>query len=270
MRRLIVMSLIGLLLTLSTTAFGQDEGFPTVVDAYGEEIVIEDASRLVTMGGSVTEIVFALGAGERVVARDSSSLYPLVVEELDEVGYVRQLSAEPILAMEPTLIITIEDAGPPEAIEQLQAAGVTMLVVPTAESVEGVVEKVNTIAMALELEDEGVTLVETIEANYASALALQEDIESTPRVMFLYARGAGAVSVSGTDTSANTMIELVGAENAVTEFDGYQPITAESVVTAAPDVILLMTRGLASLGGVDGLLEQPHRQGWQVRASSAK
>ncbi|NDJ33535.1 MAG: ABC transporter substrate-binding protein [Chloroflexi bacterium] len=76
-------------------------------------------------------------------------------------------------------------------------------------------------------------------------------------MMFIYARGAGAVSVAGTDTGAATMIEMAGGENAVTEFDGYQPITAEAVVAAAPDVILMMTRGLESLGGVEGLLEQP-------------
>ena len=243
------------LIALPTLA--QDTQSVTVIDAYGEEIVIEDTSRIITIGGSVTEIVFALGAQDQVVARDSSSLYPLAVEELASVGYIRQLSAEPVLALEPTLIITTEDIGPPEAVEQLQAAGVTMLIVPTADSIAGVITKVETIAQALAVEELGQNLIATIESDYAEAQDLLASVETTPRVMFIYARGVGAVSVAGTDTSAETMIELAGGENAVTEFDGFQPITAEAVVTAAPDVILLMSRGLQSVGGVDGLLELP-------------
>lgn len=236
----------------------QDDTPATIVqDAYGEDVSIEDASRIITIGGSVTEIVFALGAGERVVARDSSSLYPLAVEDLASVGYIRRLSAEPVLALEPTLIITTEDVGPPEAVEQLEAAGVTMLIVPTAESIEGVIAKVEIIAQALDLQAAGAEIIETIQADYAAAQDLQTEMTTEPRVMFIYARGAGAVSVAGTNTGAETMIEMSGGANAVTAFEGYQPITAEAVVTAAPDVIMLMTRGLESLGGVDGLLEQP-------------
>lgn len=238
-------------------ALAQEDAPPTVLNADGEEIVIEDASRIITLGGSVTEIVFALGAGEQVVARDSSSLYPPAVDALEEVGYVRQLSAEPVLSLEPTLIITIPDAGPPEAVEQLGAAGVTMLVVPEADSIAGVTDKIAVIAEALSREEAGAELIETVEADYAAAQALQTEMTTTPSVMFIYARGAGAVSVAGTDTSAHAMIEMAGGKNAVTAFEGFQPITAEAVVTAAPDVILLMTRGLDSLGGVEGLLEQP-------------
>lgn len=249
---LLLMMLLGAL-----PALAQDEETETVTDAYGEEIVIEDTSRIISIGGSVTEIVFVLGAGDQVVARDSSSLYPVEVNSLEDIGYVRTLSAEPILSLDPTLIITTEDAGPPEALEQLKAAGVTILVVPGDDSLEGIVTKVETVAQALSLEEVGIEIIATIEHDYAEAQSLLEEIETRPRVMFIYARGAGAVNVAGANTSAATMINLAGGENAVTEFDGYQPITAESVVTAAPDVILLMTRGLSSLGGVDGLLEQP-------------
>jgi len=256
MRRLLLFLSV-LPLVFVVPALAQDEAPPTVINADGEEVVIEDASRIITMGGSVTEIVFALGAGDQVVARDSSSLYPPAVDELEEVGYVRQLSAEPVLSLEPTLIITIPDAGPPEAVEQLEAAGVTLLVVPEADSIDGVTDKIAVIAEALGREEAGAELIETVSTDYAAAQELQTEMTTTPSVMFIYARGAGAVSVAGTDTSAHAMIEMAGAENAVTEFEGFQPITAEAVVTAAPDVILMMTRGLDSLGGVEGLLEQP-------------
>lgn len=251
----ILISCLALLIVMPVTA--QDTDAVTVIDAYGEEVVITDASRIITVGGSVTEIVFALGAGEQVIARDSSSLYPPEVDELDEIGYIRQLSAEPIVALDPTLIITTPDAGPEEAVEQLQAVGVTFLVVPNEDSIAGVIEKTQTIAQALGREEAGEVIITQLEADYAQAQALLETVESRPRVMFIYARGAGAVSVAGTNTSAETMIALAGGENAVSEYEGYRPITAEAVVASAPDVILLMTRGLDSLDGVAGLLEQP-------------
>lgn len=247
-----------LLLLAIAPALGQEAAEAvTVVDAYGEAVVIEDTSRIITIGGSVTEIVFELGAGDQVIARDDSSLYPPQIHALESVGYVRRLSAEPVLALNPTLIITTEDAGPPEAIEQLRAAGVPLLVVPSEDSIEGVINKVETIAQALGREDAGGEIVARIQADYVAAQDLQKQLTTHPRVMFIYARGAGAVSVAGMNTSASTMIALAGGENAVTEFEGYQPITAEAVVTAAPDVILMMSRGLESLGGVEGLLEQP-------------
>lgn len=233
------------------------DAVPVVVDAFGEEVEIADASRIITIDGSITEIVFALGAQDQVVARDDSSLYPPAALALDSVGYVRRLSAEPVLALDPTLIITTESIGPVEAVDQLKESGVTFLILPSAESIEGIISNIQTIATALGREAEAVAVIERIETDFAAAQSLLETVESAPRVMFIYARGAGAISVAGTDTSAAAMIELVGAENAVTEFSGYQPITAESVVTAAPDVILLMTAGLDSIGGVDGLLEQP-------------
>ncbi len=251
----ILVGCLALLIAMPVTA--QDSEAVTVIDAYGEEVVIEDASRIITIGGSITEIVFALGAGDQVVARDDSSLYPPQVSGLQSVGYVRRLSAEPVLSLEPTLIITTEDAGPPEAVEQLRAAGVTFLVVPKADTVEGVIDKVKLIAQALRREAEGERVIAQIEADYAAAQALQAEMTSRPRVMFIYARGVGAMSVAGTNTSADTMIKLAGGENAVTEYEGYRPMTAEAVVASAPDVILLMTRGLESVGGVEGLLAQP-------------
>lgn len=252
--KLILIVLLALFASLSV-AFAQES--VAVTDVHGEDVIIEDTSRIITIGGSVTEIVFALGAGDQVVARDDSSLYPLEVNALESVGYIRTLSAEPVLSLAPTLIITTEDVGPPEAVEQLEATGVTMLIVPAGESIEEVITKIEMIAQALSAEETGAELIATIEADYAEAQTLLENVESKPRVMFIYARGAGAVSVAGTNTSAMTMIEMAGGENAITEVEGYQPITAESVVAANPDIILMMTRGLDSLGGIEGLLEQP-------------
>lgn len=228
-----------------------------VTDANGESVVIEDASRIITLGGPVTEIVFALGAGDQVVARDSSSSYPDAVTDLPDVGYQRRLSAEGVLALDPTLILATTEAGPPEAVQQLQDSGVTFLMLEAADTVEGVYEKIRGFAQALDRVDAGEEIIAQIQADLAEAQEIAASYEETPRVMFIYARGAGSVNVAGTDTGAETMIGLAGGESAVTDYEGYKPITAEAAVAAAPDVILLMDSGLESLGGNGGLLEVP-------------
>lgn len=228
-----------------------------VLDVNGDTVRIEDASRIITLGGPLTELVFALGAGDQVVARDSSSSFPEAVNDLPDVGYQRALSAEGVLALDPTLILATTEAGPPEAIEQLKNSGVTFLMLESEDTPEGVAEKIRGFAQALGREAEGEELIASIEADLAEAQSVASSYAETPRVMFIYARGAGAVSVAGIETGAHTMIELAGGENAVVEYEGYKPLTAEAAVAAAPDVILLMSSGLESVGGEAGVLELP-------------
>ncbi|MYC97175.1 MAG: hemin ABC transporter substrate-binding protein [Caldilineaceae bacterium SB0661_bin_32] len=226
-------------------------------DADGNLVVVDDLSRIVTLGGTVTEIVFALGSGDNVVAVDSSSSYPAQVSDLPQVGYQRRLSAEGVLALDPSLILATTEAGPSEAIQHLRDTGVDVLLLESDDSVEGVAEKIRGFAKALGREAEGESLVVRLEADLAQARSYVQSAESQPRVLFIYARGAGAVSVSGQGTGAHTMIQLAGGENAIEGFEGYRPLTAEAALAAAPDVILMFTSGLQSLGGQDDLLEVP-------------
>jgi iron complex transport system substrate-binding protein len=231
-----------------------------VIDAYGNEVTIDDTSRVVSLGGSVTEIVFALGAQGSLVAVDTSSVYPPeAVAALPKVGYVRQLSAEGVLALEPSLIIATPSAGPPEVLEQLRDAGVTIVVVPDEDSIEGAKAKITTIGEIFGLSERAADLNRQIDLDVLEARLYLDAVraEAKPRVMFVYARGAGALSVSGTGTSAHAMIALAGGENAVSEYEGYRPLTAEAAVTAAPEVLLFLSRGLESVGGVNGLRELP-------------
>jgi iron complex transport system substrate-binding protein len=228
-----------------------------VTDAEGLPVTIEDTSRLVTLGGSVTEIVFALGAGDKVVGVDSSSVYPEEATQLPQVGYQRQLAAEGVLALNPTLILATTEAGPPEAIVQLKDSGVTVLILPAEESVEGAKAKIRGLAQALSLADKGEALIQKMEAELAEAERLQAQVNSKPKVIFIYARGPGAVNVAGVETAADAMIRLAGGVNAVQDYEGYKPLTAEAAVAATPDVLLLLSRGLESLGGQEALLKQP-------------
>jgi iron complex transport system substrate-binding protein len=232
---------------------------PVVVkDLNGNDVEIKDTSRIVSLGGSVTEIVFALGVGDRVVGVDTSSTYPKdAVEALPKVGYQRRLAAEGVLSLKPTLILATDQAGPPEAIQQLRDSGVTVLILKAEESVEGAKAKIMGFGMALGKQAEAEALVRQLDEDIEQANELLKQVESQPKVMFIYARGAGTAQVAGTNTGAHAMIELAGAKNAVTEYERYKPLTAEAAVAAAPDVILMLSNGLKSVGGVDGLLKEP-------------
>ncbi len=240
------------------TAVAENSALPrTVTDVNGDEVVIADDSAVIALDGPLTEIVYALGAEDRLVATDVSSVYPEAATQLPQVGYVRSLSAEPVLALAPTLVLTTDSAGPPEALAQLQESGVTLALFKAPETIEDSIALVRSVAAALGKEAEGEEIVAQMEADLAEAADLLAQTEGTPRVMFIYARGLDTVSAAGYGTSIDVMFELAGVENAITEWEGYQPLTAEGAVTAAPDALLLFTSGLESVGGSEGLLGVP-------------
>ncbi|MCB9766289.1 MAG: ABC transporter substrate-binding protein [Alphaproteobacteria bacterium] len=208
--------------------------------------------RVVCLGGSVTETVFALGEGHRVVGTDLSSLSPPSVEALPRVGYYRAASTEGILSLTPDLVLADAHSGPPELEAQLTAAGVPVVFVPAEPGVAEAVKAVTVVAEALGAQDRGAELVASMRAGLAAVPP-----EPGPRVMFIYARGGGTLNVSGQGTAADAMLALAGATNAVSGFDGYRPLTAEAAVTAAPEVILMTTRGLAELGGPEAVAALP-------------
>lgn len=217
----------------------------------------DDRARIVSLGGAVTEIVYALGAGDQLVGRDASSIYPEAAQELPSVGYYRRVPAEGVLSLRPTLVLAAADTGPPAVLDQIRSAGVTVRQMPGEASVEGAKAKIRAVAEALERSARGEQLIQNLEEDMAGARQLRSAVEETPRVLFIYARGAGTMNVAGSGTEAEAMIELAGAENAITGFSGYKPMNAEAVTAAAPDVVLMLERGLKSIGGASGLMKQP-------------
>lgn len=213
--------------------------------------------RIVTLGGTITEIVFALGAGERVVGVDASSSFPAAADRLPKVAYHRRLSAEGVLSLSPTLIIATTEAGPPEALRQIESAGVRLLVLPHEATVDGAVDMIEGIAAALGARDTGAALIRNLKEDLARVESSIPRTGTRARALFLYARGQGTLMVAGRDTGADTMIGLAGGANAVRGYSGYKPLTSEAAVAAAPDVILLMDSGLESIGGVQGLWRLP-------------
>ncbi|MGH7790046.1 MAG: heme/hemin ABC transporter substrate-binding protein [Candidatus Binatia bacterium] len=215
------------------------------------------APRLVTLGGDITEIVFALGAGGGVVGADTSSVYPSDTSALPKVGYQRQLAAEGVLALNPTLILASDEAGPPAGIVQLRDAGVRIEVIEGPDTPAGAAAKIRRVADVLGRQADGERVVAAMDAALAQASAQIAATTSKPRVLFIYARGAGTLMVAGRATPADEMIRLAGGTNAIQDFDGFKPLTAEAVVAAAPDAVLMLARGVDSLGGADAVWTQP-------------
>lgn len=213
--------------------------------------------RILPLGGPVTETVYALGAGDLVIGTDTSSIYPEAATKLPQVGYQRTLAAEGILSLKPDLVLATDEAGPANVMEQVRTAGVRVVLVPSEHSVAGAQAKVKAIAAALGREAAGDKLSATIAAQAEEAQAILAKSPAKPKVLFLYARGASTLNVSGHGTAADAMIVLAGGQNAVTGYEGYKPLTAESAVAAAPDYLLMMDRGLSSVGGKESVFTQP-------------
>jgi iron complex transport system substrate-binding protein len=213
------------------------------------------AERLVSADGAVTEILYAVGEEGRLVGVDTTSQHPPQAQDLPSVGYKRNLSAEGVLSLAPDRLLVTDDAGPPQVLEQLAGAGLAVTSIPDEPSVAGLLTKIRKVAALVGREREGEALIAEIEENLASLQLLLSPAASAPRVLFLLHTGSGQDIAAGRDTVADTMIRLAGGENVLHErVSGYRPLNAESALAAAPEVILLTERTLASLGGVDGLL----------------
>jgi len=192
--------------------------------------------RLVTIGGAATEIVFALGAGASVVGVDQSSQYPERVRDLPSVGYVRAISAEGVLALEPDLVVATSALAPENARRQIEAVGVELLIVPDPHSPETLYTAIEQIGKRLGKVREAAE--ET--AKLRAAMRKQSELNSTPKVLFLMrSPGQDSLVAAGIGTKAEAAIELAGGRNVVDSHRSYRPISTESLVVLQPDIILV-------------------------------
>jgi iron complex transport system substrate-binding protein len=216
------------------------------------------ADRVVAIGGDITEIVYALGEGKRLVGADETSMYPVAeTKALPKVGYMRNLAAEGILSLKPELIIATSNAGPPAVLEQLKDAKIKLVLVPSDESIAGVYAKVDAVAAALGVTAKAAALKASIEKRMTAVEIALKSVDSKANAMFLLAQGPGGAMAAGKGTAADSMIKLAHATNVAAGFDGYKPLTPESAVALAPDVIIVAEHAVAMLGGVDTLKLRP-------------
>lgn len=212
--------------------------------------------RLVTVSGAITEIVFELGAESLLVATDTTSLYPAAAQKTAKVGYLRQLSAEGLLALKPDAVIATTEAGPPVVIEQIRSAGVQVELVKADHTWAEVGRKVQAVGRAAAMGPQAGVLQARLDAEWAATLQQVARASRKPRVLFILSHSA-TPQVSGNNTAANAVIAYAGGVNVLRGFDGYRPMTAEAMASAAPDVILSSTQSIEAHGGVDKFWQRP-------------
>ena len=199
------------------------------------------AQRIVSIGGTITEILYHLGAQDRIVARDSTSSFPAEVAAKPDVGYMRALSAEGILAQKPDLILMEDGAGPPPVIEILAASEIPVVVIATPPDADSIGRKIRDVGAVVGLSDKAEVLAAETERDLA-ALAAEVAQIPTPRksVLFVLSLSSGRVMAGGADTEAGAIIALAGGTNAAPGIKGYKPLSDEAVIAAQPQVILSM------------------------------
>ncbi len=207
-------------------------------------LVAKDAKRIVAIGGTVTEIIYALGEGDRVVAVDTTSLYPPEATGKPNIGYVRQISAEGVLSQKPDLIIAESGAGPVDSINILKASGLSFVTIPSPPDTSAIPAKIRAVGTAIGRIDRAEELAKSVEA---SLKAIEDKLQAATgpkkKVLFALSLANGRVMAAGNQSSADAMIRLAGGENAVSSISGYKPLTDEAVIAAAPDVVLVMSGG---------------------------
>ena len=219
-----------------------------------------DSSRIAVAGGSLTEILYFLGAEERIVAVDSTSNYPQEAAQFPSVGYVRALSAEGLLSLNPTLVLGEHDMGPAEVLAAVQRTGVDVVRVAETHTAAGIVAKVRCLATILSLPAE--ELVAAQLAPVAEELAQLHNTATPSRASaaFLLGLRDGAPIGAGLVTSAHGLLEMAGMRNVLADFEGWKPVSMEAMASAAPDYILVTERGIDTAGGEDALFGHPALQ----------
>jgi iron complex transport system substrate-binding protein len=209
----------------------------------------EDKTRIITLSGAITEIVCSLGFEKQIVGRDVTGSYPATLTAKD-LGHVRSVSIESVLALKPTLILASEKDMNPDLASRLKASGIKTHILKQELSIQGTKNLITEIAAIL-----GAKNHKELISKIDKSLSAVKPLKKAPKILFVYARGANMMMVSGKDTPVDKMITIAGGQNAVTGFGDYKPLTPEALLSANPDYILFFDSGLKSLGGVEGALK---------------
>jgi iron complex transport system substrate-binding protein len=213
-------------------------------------------TRIITAGSAITEIVCALGDGDKIVASDRTSLYPAFIQNLPSIGYRSGISAEGVISLNPTIIIAERDYVDQAVLDQLSSGKIKLVIVEKRSSFEDTKKAIAQVATVLGREKEGKQVIASNEAALEEAKALISKAKSSPKVLCVYNRGAATISVAG-NTTFSEILKYAGATNAIPGVDGYKPLNTESLIAADPEYILMVSTGLESIGGIEGALKIP-------------
>ena len=202
------------------------------------------ADRIVVAGGVITEVIYALGEQDRVVGVDSTSQFPpQALQSKADIGYVRVVSAEGVLSLKPSLVLLIDGAGPPDALALIAESGVRVARIPDGQDAEGVAAKIVAIGDAIGAAEAARRLAARTSAGFRELEELRAGLKQRRRVLFVLSLQNGRALVGGRNSSADAIIALAGAENAASAIEGYKPMTDEAIIAAAPEIVLMMSRG---------------------------
>lgn len=216
----------------------------------------QNSIRIITAGSAITETVCALGDCGKIIASDRTSLYPSEIQKLPSIGYRSGINAEGILGLKPTHVIVEKDYVEEAVLQQLSSTSIKLVVVDRKLSFDDTKKLIQQIATVLNRDREGKKLIAKIENELSESRGLLEKKTTTPRVVCIYNRGTATISAGGKDTFAE-ILKYAGATNAFPEIEGYKPLNTESLIEANPDCLLMVSTGLESLGGIEGVLKVP-------------
>ena len=214
-----------------------------VIDGSGRSVQITDTSRILSIGGDVTEILYALGAGARIVGVDTTSQFPAeALQKKQSVGYMRALSSEGVISVGASVILASQGAGPPEVVKTLKTTTVPYVEVSDNNSADGIVGKVRLIAKVVGADAEGEKLAQKVRDDFKVLAETRAKITKPVKALFVLAVQNGRAMVGGRNTSADAILTFAGATNVAAEAVGFKPLPDEAIVALAPEVIVAMRR----------------------------
>jgi len=214
-------------------------------------------NRIVTLGGTITETVYALGAGGDIVGTDISSIYPAETDKLPKLGYWRRLSPEGVLSLKPNLILATYDTGPQNVLDQFEKAGIKVIKIPAVFTFNQVKENIELIAKAINKEKEAKKIIAKLDKEYKPLSSKITKLKYSPKTLFLYLRNGKILDAGGNNTPADGMISIAGGTNVAKSLEGWKIVTNEFFLTSQPDVIIVTKTGLESAGGMEALKNIP-------------
>ena len=218
----------------------------------------EDPSKVVAAGGSIAEMLYSLGAGNLLVAVDSTASYLPETASLPSVGYVRNLSAEGILALKPSLILGEHDMGPAEVLNQISSVEVEVKRIDERHSTQGIIDKFVCIARILGKEDAAQDILKGQLAEVVTSLEKANEAGADlPRAALVLNFVDNQPIVAGANTSGDGLLRMAGAQNIFSDIEGWKPLSRELLIAANPEHLVVTERALKSIGGLEGMLSDP-------------
>lgn len=225
---------------------------------------VQAAQRIVVAGGSLTELIYAMGAGNRVVGVDETTSFPPQTDSIPHIGYWKQLSSEGILSLRPDSFITWQDAGPQLVFDQLRAQKVQVITLPRIPAtVDQMYANIDTLAESLGAQEQGKALINDLRQRLAKVAQSSASKPAPVRALFILSAGGSAPQVAGKGSVADAVMTLAGAQN-VAKHPQYRSYSAEALIAANPEVIIVTSQMIGGdLNHLSAIAGITHTAAWK-------